>query len=124
MLGADKFKALYVDQSVAYTDDTRQAAEWVARGTYPVGLGIDSSFIEPLRTLGLKLEVVRPSDAPGYLSGGFSSLGIIDRAPHPNAAQLYANWAAGRAGGEVITKAMQNVSASSCVWKYTSCSGV
>jgi ABC-type Fe3+ transport system substrate-binding protein len=111
VLGPEKFKALYVDQGVVYTDDIRQAAESVARGTYPVGLGIDSSFIEPLRTRGLKLEVVRPSDAPGYLSAGYSTLAIVDRAPHPSAAQLFANWAASRAGGEVITKALQNVSA-------------
>jgi hypothetical protein len=35
----------------------------------------------------------------------------VGRAPHPSAAQLFANWAAARAGGEVIIKALQTVSA-------------
>jgi ABC-type Fe3+ transport system substrate-binding protein len=111
MLGPEKFKALYVDQAVVYFDDTRQAAEAVARGTHPIGLGIDGAFIEPLTSRGLKMEVVRPSDAPGYLSAGFTTLMLVDRPPHPNAAQLFANWAAARAGNEVITRAVHNVSA-------------
>jgi ABC-type Fe3+ transport system substrate-binding protein len=111
VLGPEKFKALYVDQAVVYTDEVRQAAESVARGTYPIGLGIDGAFIEPLRTRGLKMEVVRPSDAPGYLSSGFTTLMLVDRPPHPSAAQLFANWAAARAGNETITKALHNVSA-------------
>ena len=110
MLGSEKFKALYVDQAVVYFDDTRQAAEAVARGTHPIGLGIDGAFIEPLTSRGLKMEVVRPSDAPGYLSAGFTTLMLVDRPPHPNAAQLFANWAAARAGNEVITRAVHNVS--------------
>jgi ABC-type Fe3+ transport system substrate-binding protein len=111
MLGPEKFKALYVDQAVVYFDDTRQAAEAVARGTHPVGLGIDGVFIEPLTSRGLKMEVVRPSDAPGYLSAGYGTLMLVDRAPHPSAAQLFVNWAAARAGNEIITKAFATVSA-------------
>src|SRR5262249_3243814 len=55
-LGEEKFRRLYVDQKITYVDDARQAAEAVARGTYPVGLGVDSSAIEPLRRQGIKLE--------------------------------------------------------------------
>jgi iron(III) transport system substrate-binding protein len=114
-LGDEKFRRLYLDQAVVFTDDTRQAAEWVARGTRPIGLGIDASFIEPFKKEGLKIEVVRPPDAPGYLSSGFGTLALIDRPAHPNAAKLFINWSASRAGAEVIGRAMDNVSARSDV---------
>lgn len=110
-LGEEKFKKLYVDQAVHFTDDARQAAESVARGTHPIGLGIDSSVIEPFRAQDLNLEVIRPPDAPGYLSSGWATLGLINQAPHPNAAQLFVNWAASREGGEVINRALESISA-------------
>lgn len=109
-LGEQKFKQLYVDQAVAFTDEARQAAENVARGSHPIGLGLDASVIEPLRKQGLKLEVVRPPDAPGYLSSGWATLGLIDRAPHPNAAALFVNWAASKEGNEAINRPLESVS--------------
>jgi iron(III) transport system substrate-binding protein len=103
-LGEEKFRRLYVDQKITYMDDARQAAEAVARGTYPVGLGVDSSAIEPLKRQGIKLEPVSP--APGALTSAWGVLAIVNKAPHPNAAQLFANWAASREGGEVINRAL------------------
>lgn len=105
-LGEEKFKRLYADQKVVFTDEVRQAAEWVARGVYPIGVGIDAPAIEPFRQQGLPMQVISPPDAPGYLSSGWATLVLIDRAPHPNAAQLFINWAASKEGNEIINRAI------------------
>ena len=40
----------------------------------------------------MPIERVYPKDGPGSLTGGFSVVMLIKDAPHPNAAQLFANW--------------------------------
>jgi ABC-type Fe3+ transport system substrate-binding protein len=92
LLGNDYLRQLYVGQQVRLTADNRQLAEWVARGEYPVGIGLVQFAVEIFRKQGLPLERIYPKDGQGSLTGGFSVAMLIKNAPHPNAAQLFANW--------------------------------
>ena len=92
LFGQDYLKHLFIDQQVKLTADNRQLAEWVARGEYPIGIGLVQFAIEMFRKQGLPIERVYPKDGPGSLTGGFSVVMLIKNGPHPNAAQLFANW--------------------------------
>src|SRR5262249_22907663 len=71
LFGNDYLRELYVGQQVRLTADNRQLAEWVARGEYPIGIGLVQFAVEIFRKQGLPLERVYPKDGQGSLTGGF-----------------------------------------------------
>jgi iron(III) transport system substrate-binding protein len=103
--GEEYFKRLYVDQQPAMSRDTRQIGDWLARGTYPITLGLNVNDIEPMERDGLPVKLLGTLDGPGYVTGGFSVLGIFNNAPHPNAAKLFANWITSPEGQRVHAEA-------------------
>ena len=92
LFGQDYLKALYLGQDVKLTADNRQAAEWVARGEYPIGIALVQFAVETFRRQGLPIQRLFPNDGQGSVTGGFSVIMLIKNAPHPAAAQLFANW--------------------------------
>jgi iron(III) transport system substrate-binding protein len=105
LLGEEFVRKLYGEQMVT-TRDNRQWADGLARGTYPIALGLVPAEIERLLHDGFPLEVVSTlPDLPGWTSGGFGLCALVDGAPHPNAARLFANWIASREGLETLSRA-------------------
>jgi ABC-type Fe3+ transport system substrate-binding protein len=94
-----------------YTTDGRQLAEWAARGTYPIILGIVQSDIQPFIEQGINLKPIFPADGPGSIVAGFSVLKMPQGAPHPNAATVFINWYASKPGQEAYAKATMAPSA-------------
>lgn len=109
-LGPDFVKRLYVDQKPTFTRDQRQAAQWLADGTYPILVGADYSQLAQFQKLGYPVQAVFPTDAPSVLSGGFGNICLMNKAPHPNAAKLFINWLAGPVGQLAYAEAAQAVS--------------
>ena len=101
-IGRDFAEKFYGQQNVTFTTDSRQLADWVARGTYPIGLGMDVNQTQELRAQGFPLEAVLPSDYPGVLTSGFGILRLFKDSPHPNAAVVLANWLASPRGAMVM----------------------
>lgn len=110
LFGNDFVKDLYVGQQVKLTADSRQLAEWVARGEYPVGIGLVQFAVEMYRKQGLPVERIFPKDGEGSLTGGFSVVMLIKHAPHPNAAQLFANWFASKEAQTIYETQMMETS--------------
>ena len=110
LFGEDYLKDLYVGQAVTLTADYRQLAEWVARGTYPIGIGLVQANVEPLRAEGLPLERVFPADGQGALTGGFGTAHKIKGGPDPNAAALFLNWFVSRDAQEMWEHEMMETS--------------
>jgi ABC-type Fe3+ transport system substrate-binding protein len=108
--GPDYVRDLYVGQEVMLTQDNRQLAEWVARGSYPVGLSLVQAAVEPLRAEGLPLERVFPMDDQGSVTAGFGVIMKIKGAPHPNAAAVFINWFASREAQEMYEREMMETS--------------
>jgi iron(III) transport system substrate-binding protein len=96
LFGDGYLRELLLGQEVVFTADLRQLAEWVARGTYPVGIALVQATVEPLRAQRLPLERVFPADGPGIRTGGFGSVQKIRDGPHPSASALFMNWFASR----------------------------
>jgi len=105
--GEDFVRRLYVEQKPMISRDTRQITDGLARGAYPITLGAEDAEVEKLRQEGLPLAILNTlTDLYGEVSASFGQVGIIDSAPHPNAARIFANWIASKEGSEVFNRAM------------------
>lgn len=87
---------LFKDQKLTFTSDPKMAAEDVAKGQYAIGIGVDqqAADVAGLVQDGLPVDAIRASDVPPLVSGGWSLMGLLTKAPHPNAAKLFVNWMA------------------------------
>ena len=98
-LGESFIKKLYVDMQPKFTADRRQQADWLARGTQPISIGVLDSDVDRLKKDGFPVEmIVSLPDFPGYIVAGSGNISIYNGAPHPNAARLFANWLLSREG--------------------------
>jgi iron(III) transport system substrate-binding protein len=109
LFGEDFIKKLYIDQKPMISRERRQLTDWLLRGTYPISFGPEDGEIERLRTEGMPVMTIYGlEDMPGTVSGG-DQLGLLDRAPHPNAAQVFVNWMASKEGSEIYGRALKMV---------------
>src|SRR6185436_6027524 len=91
-LGDDVIKRLYVDQEPVLSRDTRQIAEFMVRGRYPIALAVNPLLLGQFQKQGLGKNI-KLLHLPEIDVMSFSStLWLVNRAPHPNAARLLANW--------------------------------
>jgi iron(III) transport system substrate-binding protein len=118
VFGADFVRKLYRDQKPVISRDPRQAAQWLAQGSYPILVGPDPTAVDRFKQLGYPVAPAFPADGPGVLTGGWGLISLMNRAPHPNAAKLFVNWLAGRAALEKFANAALSVSLRNDV-KYT-----
>lgn len=100
--GKDWAQRYFEQQEPVFTRDQRQLADWVAQGTYPLGLALDVSQTQELRAGGYPLQAVFPEDAPGMLTSGYGILRLFADSPNPNAAAVFANWLASPKGATVL----------------------
>ncbi|HLY66033.1 MAG TPA: hypothetical protein VKU60_10915, partial [Chloroflexota bacterium] len=79
----------------------------VAHGKWAIVLGGDGTHLQPLIAQGLPIrQVAFLSDAGGAVTRASSSLVLINRAPHPNAARLFANWVYSKEGEDLTSHAL------------------
>ena len=93
-LGEEGLVAVYKNRPV-FTTNGHQIAEWVVRGRYPIGVGLEPNELNEFQAQGIGKNVGPVPDAffkSQQMSVGFGGVGLIDRAPHPNAATVYINW--------------------------------
>ncbi|MFO1183620.1 MAG: extracellular solute-binding protein [Bauldia sp.] len=106
--GIDFVKTLWASQGVVQSRDSRQLAEWAARGLYPIILGADPIDVQNFRKQGVKsLQAVALRDAPGNLVGGCTVLSVPKGAPHPVTATAFVNWYLSQAGQSAYVAASQ-----------------
>ena len=98
-IGEEFVKQLYIDQKVVPTRDRRQMSDWLARGTHPICLNCREDDVRPLVKEGFKiLEIFELHGIPGTINGSPWMLSLANRAPHPKAAQVFANWILSKEG--------------------------
>ena len=104
--GLDFFKKLYVGQSVTYSLDPNQMAEWVVRGTKYVALGMTTPSYLKFKNAGVDtIAPADPEDGPGTLTGGYSVIILPKGSPHPNAQTVFVNWYASEPGQAAFSRA-------------------
>jgi iron(III) transport system substrate-binding protein len=85
----------FLAQDIVVASDNRQIAEFIARGRYPIALGMSEAELETFQRegVGRNVKPLAPkSELGGRLSTGNGSMALYNRAPNPNAAKLYVNW--------------------------------
>jgi iron(III) transport system substrate-binding protein len=105
-LGKEGLVAIYKND-VVFTNSARQLMEWMVRGRYPIGLAYDHGELSQFRAQGLGLNI-GPLDDSAYktrqITPGYGNVGLVDKAPHPNAAAVYINWLLSKEGQEEWVK--------------------
>jgi iron(III) transport system substrate-binding protein len=92
-LGDDIIKRLFVDQEPALSRDTRQIVEFMVRGRYPIALGVNPLLLAQFQRQGLGKNL-KTSHFPEMdtFNSSSSTVWLVNRAPHPNAAKVFINW--------------------------------
>ena len=108
--GEDFLRKFLSDQQPILSRDSRQQVEWLVRGTYPVGLSIDQNELEKLRSQGLGKNVVKLDIDLGVSTAipKFGTLARFNKAPHPNAAIVFANWLLSKEGQTAFTSKVRD----------------
>jgi iron(III) transport system substrate-binding protein len=104
--GEDFLRKLYVDQQPTIVRDRRQLTDGVARGANPIALDGEDESLRRLKADGLPIDAIyKFHDMGGTVSSGIGQMVLLDKAPNPNAAKLFANWIASKEGLQVFSKA-------------------
>jgi iron(III) transport system substrate-binding protein len=104
-VGEEFVMALYIDQKPVSTRERRQMSDWLARGTQPICLNCREDDVRSLIKDGFKiLEIFELSGVPGTINGSPWLLSLANRAPHPKAAQVFANWILSKEGLEIYAR--------------------
>lgn len=110
-LGEEFVKNLYIDQKAVRTRERRQISDWLARGTQPICLDCREDDLRPLVKDGFKLlEIFELKGIAPTINGSPWMLSLANKAPHPKAAQLFANWILSREGMETYSRGYGSVS--------------
>ncbi|HEX6511356.1 MAG TPA: extracellular solute-binding protein [Chloroflexota bacterium] len=92
IMGPDYLKKLYVDQNVKYTTDQRVLGNWIGQNAYPIGIALPLDEMASMKDTGLKVARMRIDNPAMASTTSVLYYGIVDKAQHPNAAKLLANW--------------------------------
>src|SRR5262245_31495726 len=97
--GADFITRLIRDSDIVFTRDLHQGFDWVASGKYELYLG-SALFALEAKGKGLPVDIVQHSmkDGEAMGIGGVCCVGMMNKAPHSNAAKVLLNWLLSRDG--------------------------
>jgi len=90
-------------QEPMLTREARIQAEWVARGRYPVSIGVTSQSSYDMQKNGAPIARLAAEEG-GLLTGGGSYLVISKKRPHPQATAAVLNWLLTARGQAVYSK--------------------
>jgi iron(III) transport system substrate-binding protein len=96
--GKEYATQLFKGQNAVLSRDYQQVADWVAHGSYPIGIGVSHQYLAEYYKAGIPLKEMNLPDIPQTLGGGFGLVNLWTNAPHPNAARVFVNWIASKDG--------------------------
>ena len=106
--GEEFVKKLYIDQKPVLSRNSRQLADWLARGTYPISLEAGKDRVRRLKDEGFPVaSIYNLPDVPATINCSSGLVALINKAPHPNAARVFVNWFASKEGLEVYARAQR-----------------
>ncbi len=95
-LGKDYLKQL-LGFGVTLTKDNAQLLDWITRGQYAIAISANTNLVIEQAKKGLKIASYPAAKLKegSYLTGGTSTISVINKAPHPNATKVYLDWLLG-----------------------------
>jgi iron(III) transport system substrate-binding protein len=97
-LGGEFIRKLLSEMDVTVSRDQRQMIDWLAQGKFLLYLFPTRNDIDDAKKKGLPVDVIDAPDDESYMSGGFGHVGLVNNAPHPNAAKVLVNWLLSKQG--------------------------
>jgi ABC-type Fe3+ transport system substrate-binding protein len=98
-------------QAAAVDRDERRQIEWIARGRYPILLGVSDNVVKPLMDQGVRVGVVVDFKEHGTsTTPSAGSLMLFNNAPNPNAARVFVNWLLSKDGQTVYSTSTDQAS--------------
>jgi len=104
-VGPTFIKKLYGEMDVTLFRDYRQGSDWLAVGKAAICFFCEADVS---KQQGLPVDTFGPGvfkEGAGLVSQ-FGTLGLVNRAPHPNAARVFINWLLSRKGQMTLQKTM------------------
>ena len=102
-LGPDFLRRLLTEMDLTVSQDRRQSSDWLASGKFPIC--IDCGDTDRAKQQGLPVDEFPHANLKeaGYeiSTSGNSGLALVNNAPNPNAARVFANWFLSREGQTV-----------------------
>jgi iron(III) transport system substrate-binding protein len=85
---------------LVFTRDDRQLVDRVVRGQSAIGIAPSERIVTELSAKGVPIQMIRAQDLRegSYVTSGPGTFGVVNRAPHPNAAKVYVNYLLSREG--------------------------
>lgn len=103
-LGWDYYREL-VKQKPVLVRDYRLQMDWIAQRKYLVGFSPDEGTALEFRNAGVPVEVFGGlKENILWIAGSFGYINLMDRAPHLNAAKVFANWLLDKEGQYIFGK--------------------
>src|SRR5215475_4853713 len=102
-VGPSYIKKLYGEMDVTLFRDYRQGADWLAVGKAAICFFCEADVS---KAQGLPVDTFGPGvfkEGAGLVSQ-YGTLGLVNRAPHPNAAKVFVNWLLSRKGQIALQK--------------------
>ena len=99
----EAFLRKFAAQEPTLTRDSRLQIEWVARGRYPLTVGIDSQAAYQMQLSGGPIARLATEEGT-ILTGGGSYMVMSTKRPHPNAAVAVLNWMLTARGQQVFSQ--------------------
>lgn len=99
LVGLDFFKEL-AKQKPSIIQNNRLIVEGVARGKYLIGLGVSEETVAELIRAGAPLGQLTPREGT-YISSSGGNIGLVNMAPHPNAARVFINFLLSKEGQDL-----------------------
>lgn len=97
-------------QDLTLTRERRNHVEWVARGKFPLGLGVSQSDMAVIGfQMGAPIAYVDAKEG-GVITAAGGGMGLLTMAAHPNAALTFVNWMMTQEGGVAMVKGHGNPS--------------
>ena len=106
--GEEVLRRLLIDQQPVFSRDVRQVVEGLVRGKFAIANNITKSVFQAVLVAGVwkNAKLVPIKDAMHVANAG--AVWAANRAPHPNAAKLMANWLLTKEGATVFCQASVN----------------
>lgn len=100
-LGPKFLRRLLTEMDVTMSRDRRQLVDWLGSGKYAIAFSAGlSDIVDTAKKQGLPVNWFSPKafKEGTAVGGGSGTIGLINKAPHPNAARVAINWLLSREG--------------------------
>jgi iron(III) transport system substrate-binding protein len=106
-MGDEIMKQLLVDQKPVLSRDRNQLTEFMVRGRFAIGIGLNALALRDFQAhgVGKNIKTVPLAELDYQSSGG--AVWLVNRAPHPNGAKVFINWLLTRDAQEAWARELQ-----------------